>query len=442
MEKKDNAISERRSIWEKSISLSSFPALTHDLKTDVLIIGGGMAGLLCTFMLCREGIDCALVESNTICSGTTAGTTAKLTSLHGLIYHKLIRRFGVERARMYYDANQSAIESYKRASDGLDVGFEEKDAFVYSLDAPEKLEQEMRALRQLNISAELVERVPLPFTTFGAVRFPNQAQFNPLKFAAAISCGMPIYERTPVRELGRHFAVTDHGRISAKSIIIATHFPILNKHGSYFMKLYQSRSYVLALKNAPQFDGMYVDESGFGFSFRNFGNLLLFGNGGHRTGKKCGGWGPLEAFARKHWRGSEVEARWAAQDCMSLDDVPYIGPYSRRARGLYVATGFNKWGMTSSMVAAKLLTDGVCGRYNALEQLFTPSRSVLHPQLLVNMCEAVKDVLTPAKKRCPHMGCALKWNPNEHTWDCPCHGSRFTKTGNLINGPATGGLKP
>ena len=186
---------------------------------------------------------------------------------------------------------------------------------------------------------------------------------------------------------------------------------------------------------------MYVDESKTGLSFRGYGDLLILGGGGHRTGKKGGAWQELEEFAHEHYPGSRVKYRWAAQDCMSLDGVPYVGSYSNRTQGLYTATGFNKWGMTGSMVAARLLTDLITGTANPYERLFSPSRSILHPQLAINGAEAVANLLTPTRKRCPHLGCALKWNPQEHSWDCPCHGSRFSENGDLLDGPATDNIK-
>ena len=194
---------------------------------------------------------------------------------------------------------------------------------------------------------------------------------------------------------------------------------------------------MIALENAPDVGGMYVDEAKTGLSFRNAGDLLLLGGGSHRTGKKGGGWAELSDFARRHFPNARPVARWATQDCMSLDGIPYIGRYSKRTPDLYAATGYNKWGMTSAMAAASLLTDLLRGRPNPYAALFSPSRSVLHPQLAVNAAESVLGLLTPTVPRCPHMGCALKYNKAEHTWDCPCHGSRFEEDGTLIDNPAT-----
>ena len=429
------------SIWEKNHVPGGFPALDKNIRTDVLIIGGGMCGLLCAYLLHHAGIDYQLVEAETLCTGITKNTTAKITLQHGLIYDKLIRKFGPEKAEQYLLANSSALKKYASLCQSIDCGFEYKDSYVYSLDNRQKIAQEVAAYQQLGVPAEFCSTLPLPFPVAGAVKLTEQAQFHPLQFARGISKGLNIYEHTRVQELIGTKAVTPDGTIQANKILVTTHFPFLSKHGCYFLKLYQHRSYVLALKNAPQLEGMYVDESQTGMSFRNYQDLLLLGGGGHRTGKQGGGWQELRDFAMQYYPQAAECGHWATQDCMSLDGVPYIGAYSGSTEGIYVATGFNKWGMTSSMAAAMLLSDLVQGKENPNSPVFSTTRSILHPQLAVNAGEAVINLLRPTAKRCPHLGCALKWNPQEHTWDCPCHGSRFTEDGRLIDNPATGDLK-
>ncbi len=429
------------SLWTQETQLPRFRRLRGELHTDILIIGGGLTGLLCARRLAEMGVETVLVEASTICSGVTKNTTAKITSQHGLLYHKLIRRFGPERTRMYLECGEAAVGEYRRLCAGIDCGFQERDSYIYSRSSRNKLERELRVLEALGFSAEYAENLPLPFPTAGAVRFPRQAQIDPLRFAAGLVDGLKVYEHTPVLELAPYTATVPDGKITAKAIIVCTHFPILNKHGSYFLKMYQRRSYVLALQGAPDVGGMYLDEAEDGLSFRNAGELLLLGGGGHRTGGHGGGWYELERITERYYPGAKERNRWAAQDCITLDGVPYIGAYSGRTRGLYVATGFNKWGMTSAMAAAMILADLVTGRNNPYAAVFSPSRSMLRPQLAVNAGQAVLHLLTPTARRCPHMGCALKWNPRERTWDCPCHGSRFTEDGKLIDNPATGDLK-
>ena len=430
------------SLWKNKIKLPEFEPLGQDLKTDVLIIGGGLAGILCAWQMESDRVNYALIEADRVCSGVTGFTTAKITVQHGLIYDKLIRKFGGEKARMYLQANQAALREYRGLCGKIDCEFEEQDAYVYTTDKLTKLEDEIIALEELGVQTDYIQRPTLPFPTAGAVRLPNQAQFHPMKFAAGIVPRLKIYEQTKALGYeGRNTVLTNRGKITAEKIIVATHFPFINKHGSYFLKLYQHRSYVLALEDALKPDGMYISDHQKGMSFRSSGDLLLLGGGSHRTGKPGGNWTELAAFAKQHYPNAREKYRWATQDCMSLDGVPYIGQYSASTPGLYVATGFNKWGMTSAMAASMILRDLVQGRDNDWAPVFSPSRTVLRPQLLVNGFEAAVNLLTPAKPRCPHMGCALKWNEAEHTWDCSCHGSRFTQTGKLINNPAADDLK-
>lgn len=431
----------KASVWTNNSNVTEFNSLQQDIKTNVLIIGGGLAGILCAYMLKQAGVEYTLVEADRICSGITKNTTAKITSQHGLIYDKLIRKFDTETARLYLQANEEALNKYKELCHNIDCDFEIKDAYTYTLEDNNKIEKELAALKEIGYVAQKEDNLSLPFSVVAAIKFPNQAQFNPLKFIASIVKELNIYERTTVRELIGTTAVTDYGKITADKIIVETHFPFINKHGSYFLKMYQHRSYVIALENAINVNGMYVDEAQKGMSFRNYENLLLIGGGDHRTGKKGGNFEELESFAKQHYPNAPIKYRWATQDCMTLDGIPYIGRYSARTTNLYVATGFNKWGMTSSMVSAKLLCDLVQGKENPYEKVFSPSRTILRPQLGVNGFEAVVNLLTPTFKRCPHLGCALKWNPVEHTWDCPCHGSRFTEEGQLIDNPATSDLK-
>ena len=425
------------SVWEKTAQKSQFDALNGNKKTDVLIVGGGIAGILCAYKLKNAGVDCMLIEATEICGGITKNTTAKITLQHGLIYDKMIRRFGEDKARLYAEAQIKAGKEYARLCESIDCDYETRDNYVYSLSDRNKIEKEVAVLNRIGVKAEFSDAHELPFKIAGTVRVRDQAQFHPLKFLYTIAKDLPIYEHTKVIELMPHKAKTNHGEIAFKKLIIATHFPMLNKHGLYPLKLYQHRSYVLALKNAQNISGMYVDESDMGLSFRNFGDLLLLGGGGHRTGKQGGCWQELEAFAQKHYKNAEIVDKWATQDCMTLDDVPYIGQYAKSTPDVYVATGFNKWGMTNAMVAADILCDLVQGKNNPYASVFDPSRTVLRPQLAVNAFDSVVGLLTPTAPRCPHLGCALKYNRAEHTWDCPCHGSRFTEEGKLINNPAT-----
>ena len=249
------------SLWLKTAKLPTFEAFRGDQKTQVLIIGGGITGILTAQTMKEAGIDCMLLEAGRICRGTTGNTTAKLSAQHGLVYAKLLRRFGPELAKSYYLANTEAITRFETLSRETPCDFEHKDSFIYSVDSPEKLEQELEALQRLDIPAELMPCPELPIKTAAAIRFQNQAQFHPLKLLSALATRLDIYEHSRALGFDGECVVTNRGKIRAEHIIVASHFPIFNKHGAYFLKLYQSRSYVLALKKAANVNGMYLDEA-------------------------------------------------------------------------------------------------------------------------------------------------------------------------------------
>lgn len=429
-----------KSLWLDTVKMPVFPQLRKDIKTDVLIIGGGIAGILTAYYLHQKGVKYILVEKDTICSHTTGNTTAKITFQHGLIYHKILKSWGFNTAKMYLEANKLALKSYNELCENINCDHQVKDNYVYTLDNRKKLEDEYYALDKIGYNAQLCEYTSLPFKTLGAIKFTNQAQFNPLKFISQISKSLNIYEQTFVKEMVGNTAITNNGKINADKVIVVTHFPFINKHGSYFLKLYQHRSYVIALENANKLNGMYVDENKKGHSFRNQGDFLLIGGGSHRTGKNGGNWNELRAFADIYYPNLNEKYHWSTQDCMSLDSIPYIGHYSKNTTNLYTACGFNKWGMTGAMVSAIILSDMVTGVKNDFAEIFNPSRNIIKPQLFINGFEATKNLLTITNKRCPHLGCGLKWNPAEHSWDCPCHGSRFSEKGKVIDNPANGDL--
>lgn len=429
------------SIWGADVQMPSFAQLDTDMHTDVLIIGGGLAGLLCAWNLTRAGVDCMLIEQSRIMGGVSGRTTAKLTAQHGLIYEKLLNKYGPEKAKLYWQANWDGVTALGKLAQSAECDFRLQNSYLYATDSTKKLEAEMAVCEQLGIPVRWKNTLQLPFPVTGALSLPDQGQFHPLKLAAHIANGLQIYENTKALAFVGNQVQTQKGTVTAQRIIVATHFPMLNKHGAYFLKLYQQRSYVIALENEKQPEGMYLDCAENGLSLRSAGRWLLLGGGGHRTGKQGLNWKLPEAVAEKYYSSAKIVGRWATQDCMSLDGMPYIGRYSSATPDLYVATGFQKWGMSTSMAAASILTDLIQDKENPYALLFSPQRSVMHKQLFVNSLEAAANLLLPTKPRCPHLGCALHWNRAEHSWDCSCHGSRFDKNGRVLNNPATDGMK-
>ncbi len=431
------------SIWTQTTkdTAPAFRALPGDARTDALVIGGGMAGILCAHRLKAAGVRCIVTEGGRIGGGTTGNTTAKISAQHGLLFGALAETSGPEPARRYWDVNQRAIEEYRALAQRIPCDLEDKTAFVYSRDSREKLEREAAAYQRLGIPGHISDDLPLPLKTRGAIGMPGQAQFHPLKLLYGLARDLDIYEDTLVLGLEGNRAITQKGSIAAEHIILATHYPMVNIPGLYAVKLYQHRSYTVALQDGPDIDGMYVDEREEGHSFRNYKDYLFVGGGDHRTGKAGGGYATLRALAAEAYPGREIRFAWATQDCMSLDSVPYIGVHRRSTPHLYVATGFNKWGMTGSMAAAMTLTDLILRGKSDNEALFSPQRSMFHPQLAVNVGSAIAGLLRFGTKRCTHMGCGLCWNEEERSWDCPCHGSRFDEEGHVLNNPAQKDLR-
>ncbi len=425
------------SLWTQTAKLPSFWPLTRDEHTDVLVIGGGIAGLLCAFRLQQAGLSVIVAEAGRLAQGTTAGTTAKLTVQHGgNFYSSLIERQGVAYAKQYRRAQEQALVWFDELATQFPCDAQTVDAVLYTREDTHALWREQTAIRLVGGEAERTEQ-PLPFPVKGALRLPRQRQFHPLKLLAGIAGELTVYERTRVVEVQEHSAITEEGvTITAKHIVVATHFPFINRRGLYPLKLYQNRSYVLALTGAPPLSAMLLDSAPDGLFLRQYGEYLLMSGLGHRTGTFGGGWKPLERVARQWFPKASVAGRWAAQDCCTADEVAYIGAYSSHAPTWSVATGFNGWGMSGSLVAAQVLTNRILGNAEQADTLFSPQRRVPAAPLWANAGESVKGLLTPTVPRCTHLGCALHWNPWEHSWDCACHGSRFGSGGQVLHGPA------
>ncbi len=475
------------SIWSKTTELPERGSLPGDITVDTAVIGGGMAGVLTAYQLRKRGIEAVVLEAKRVGSGQTKNTTAKITSQHGLIYHQLLRRFGEERAQEYARASEEAITEYGALTKALkiDCQFQPEPAYLYTTQRKEALREECSAARRLGIDAELCEIEGLPISHAQGLRFPSQAQFHPLRFLGAISQRIPVFENTPVRRVEGRKVRTDHGTVFARHIVFAAHFPFRNFPGFYFARMHQERSYVLSLEGAQELSGMYYGIDPGGLSFRSVENKVLLGGGAHRTGKspELSAYGSLRREAESFWLGCRVVSAWSAQDCVTLDGVPYIGGFSLTRPDWYVATGFGKWGMTGSMVAARQISREIAEERKREKSIFSPRRflpAAALPNLGKDLLESGKGLLKeilylPGKEfdwlppgqgaiirhcgkkrgayrdesgkiylisvRCPHLGCQLEWNGDEKSWDCPCHGSRFDIHGNLIDNPAQTGLK-
>lgn len=488
------------SLWLDSVKTNKFSSLDSDIETDICIIGAGVFGLTCAYYLSKLGFKVAVLEKDGIGEKTTGHTTAKITSQHSLFYDYLINSYGKKFASDYLEANENAIKNIKQIIDvkKIKCDFAYQNSYVYTTKKSEleAIKKEVKAVESLGFPCEFVTKTGLPFEIEGAICFKKQAQFHPLKYLYGLcdsisSHGGKIYTNTVVTGVEKdldstYFVSTNTNTVRSKFVIVATHYPFINFPGLYFLKMYQSTSYIIAVDTKKTlFNGMYINDTSPIFSYRTVKyqgkDLLLIGGGDHKTGQpSCyqDTYGILEQEARKFYPNCEVLYRWNTRDCISLDKIPYIGSYSASMPGIFVGTGFKKWGMTLSNVAANVIVDSIRGKENKYAYLFEPSR--LKP---IKNRDEMKNVLVQSanslvldkfksanmsfdeiqnnsgsiieinkekigvyknpegkiyavKPICTHLGCLLSWNDVDKTWDCPCHGSRFDYQGKNIYDPA------
>jgi glycine/D-amino acid oxidase-like deaminating enzyme/nitrite reductase/ring-hydroxylating ferredoxin subunit len=492
------------SYWVASAPTTTFPSYHgDDLKVDVAVLGGGMAGLTTAILLKQAGLSVAVVEAGRVACGVTGYTTAKVTSLHGLAYAKLTRTFGEPGARAYGEANEEAIAQIARLVHelGIDCDLERLPAFTYTED-PRRIpaiEAEVEAAQRVGLPASFSRDIGLPFPVQGAVRFEQQAQFHPRRFCLGLAGaidgdGGHVFEQTRALDIRLGFpptVKTEHGSLRAEHVVLATHLPFFDPAG-LFARTSPSRSYALAVTLAdPAPPGMYLSADPATRSVRPLvdgGNQAVLAGEEHKVGHgrdTHAHYQALEGWAHERFAVRAVDYRWSAQDYLPADDVPYIGQLIPGYGRLHVATGFKKWGMTHGAVAAMLLRDHISGRPNPWSGLFKATR--LRPlasakevtvhnldvglrfvgdRLLTLRPSPVQDLapgeaglreldgekvaayrdphgrLHAVSGRCTHLGCLVAWNAAERTWDCPCHGSRYTVDGQVIQGPAVENLPP
>ncbi|KKB37329.1 FAD-dependent oxidoreductase [Bacillus thermotolerans] len=491
-------------LWRENIELPSFPALDGQAFGDVVIVGGGITGILTAYVLTKAKKKVILLEADELMNGTTGHTTAKLTAQHHLFYDQMISAFSEEEAKQYYEANMEAIHWVKETirQEGIDCDWKEETAYVYTNDEAqrEKMMKEAKSYQTLGIDGGLTESMPWKVPFLQALQMNGQAQFHPLKFLKPLvdyiqANGSSIYEHSPAEEVQKGEKPTVTLRSGAKAVgdhlVIASHFPFYDKD-FYFAKMHAERSYVIAIKPKKPFPGgMYITAEKPRRSIRSASykgeEILIIGGNGHKTGKGQpteDHYTDLEAFAEKEFGIEKKLFSWSAQDLFTLDDVPYIGKSGdEENENIYTATGYKKWGMTSSVIAANLLSDLILNKQNRYSELFTPHR-LKGMTSVANFVKKQSDVAAmlvkgklehffqdeeqlPVNKgvvvnwdgtragafkeadgtvhlvdtTCTHMGCECEWNGAERTWDCPCHGSRFSVSGEVVEGPAKKPLK-
>lgn len=480
------------SIWSGN-KIPHFASQGENLHCEVLIIGGGLCGILCAFELIESGVspqDIVLIDAHRLFDGASVRATAKLTSQHSVIYKYITDKFGRESAAQYARANENAI---KRAFDiasmlKINDAIVSRTACVYAKDERELslLIAEQRAAQDAGINCDIIQQNELPFPVSGTMAFHNQAAIDPYAFATAIidyisKKGCRIYENTTALSVEEDSVITDKGKIFAKKTVISTHFPVADKRGLYFVKLYQQRAYLLAVENAPTISNMYIGIGPDSLTFRQAGDKLIFGGKASRNGDNYSQFFDLVGIATELFDECAVTAKWSNEDVITHDRIPYIG-VNRHISGTYIATGFGMWGMSTSFAAGAIISSLITRGFSEEGELFSPSRSVVKAgkrSFFINAAEIATEFAALAEipikntreikrgegsiasagrkklgayrdkngrlrlvvPRCSHMGCPLRWNRNERCWDCSCHGSRFDVNGNVISGPAVKSIR-
>ena len=488
----------------KPISFQNLHTEKNLLETDVAIVGGGIFGTTCAYYLANLGYKVTILEKDKIGTKATGHTTAKITSAHGLFYDYLTNSYNKKFARDYLEANEEAIKNIKEIIDieKIKCDFTYQNSYVYTTkkDDLKAIHKEIKALENLGYNCEFVTKTGLPFEIEGSICFKNQAQFHPRKYMLGLCNSIlqndgQIFTNSTITDVKKdgnyYYSYTHSNKIKSKYVVLASHYPFLKVPGFYFAKMYQVISYVIAIDPKTKlFNGMYISTETPPFSYRTVTtpdkDLLLVGGYSHKTGEKIDTtfiYNKLEEEAKKYYPDCEILYRWNTQDCVTLDKIPYIGEYSNLMPNMYIGTGFNKWGMTSSNVAANIVTDKILGIENKYEEVFTSTR--LQPVknrwevrnmikdttegLITDKFKIPTDTLDSIEKDtgkileinghkigvykdtsgnifavnpiCTHLGCLLNWNNLDKTWDCPCHGSRFNYMGTNIFDPAINGLE-
>lgn len=472
----------QHSIWNYNYKAAG-AGFKGEKKCDTVVVGGGIAGVLTAYQLAEKGINVTLLEAERLYAGTTHNTTAHMDCLQGYLYCDLSKE-SVQKAALYYESQRDAIDEYERiiSKHGISCHFTRSDSFLFTTKNIEKLMTEYDALKASGAPAEFIgASTLLKVHTLGAIKLPRQAHFNPLEFLEGLPKNFEIIESTRILKVDvkDRILYSKDAVIKADRIIIATGFPIIDVPGFYFLKMYKSHSYTIAIKTAHTLEAMYQGDLQNSLTYRQYEDNIIIGGLDHRSGRvdEDRKYDRLEEKAAESFGASKTTHRWSANDCVTFDGVPLVGAYNKNDNGLYVITGFNKWGMTNAMAGACVLRDIINGKKNKFQPLFSPFRKKTQTGSFLNNALStvnnliIKPISVPSitdaellpdsgdivlhngrKKAvykdsdgelhicealCKHLKCQLQFNPNTKTWDCPCHGSRFDIHGKLIVGPAT-----
>lgn len=472
------------SVWQGSFE--KYSELTSDIERETVVVGGGLAGFLAAFRLWEEGVKVTLIEADRLFSGTTSKTTGKISCNQETVYYDLYKKYGKSTAEKYYFSQKNAQKQYLKLIRKYKIKCDlvKADSYIFTYGNGAELKGNYKLLVGFGADCEWIEGLPAVDAEY-ALKMKDEYMFDVLKFASGLPKSFEIYENTRAVEIDckKNIVICNRAKIKAKNIVIATHYPIINIHGGYILKLRQSQAYLLA-SCSGLVDDMYLDERKDGLTLRPYYGGTLIGGGDHRTGR-CANidkFSYIKNTAERFFNLGTVTNFWCAEDVMTADGMPMAGKYWKGSNGIYVITGFNKWGMTNSLACADVIRDMILGCENENISLFAPDRKIRggFSDYFKNTLTTAKNVFLGyfritfkstkniplgcgevvrirGKKRavykdesgklfvigsmCPHLHGELKWNKNSKCWECPCHGSRFDIHGDIISEPATKSCK-
>lgn len=495
------------SFWVDSVKQLSYSKLTNDLEADVVVVGGGLAGVSAAYCLTRAGKKVALVEDGFIGSGETGRTTAHLVTALDNRYYQLEKNFGTEKTKLIALSHAAAIDFVEQTvkRENISCEFERLDGylFLHPSDKSYSLQIELEAAARAGINIFKAHEVLKG--TGDSLCFPGQAQFHPLKYLrglcdAITKKGGRIFTETHAEEIDQYGIKTADGfYVRAKHIVVATNTPVNNKFLIH-SRQYAYRTYVVGalVKKGSVQKALYWDTGDFDqkltfppyhyvrlASYDNEHDLLISGGEDHPNADTSQINIPEEKryerlvnWTKKYFPIEDIVYRWSGQVMEPMDGLAYIGRNPIDHDNIFIVTGDSGNGMTHCTIAGILLTDMITGRENPWEDIYRPSRFNLRSSgalfkevigaLLANFkrdssdedhirlssvpkgearqldlhgerCGVYHDpegMLHVVSTTCTHLKCNVKWNNDEKSWDCPCHGSRFTYDGKVMNGPA------
>ncbi|MDZ5620202.1 FAD-dependent oxidoreductase [Nocardioides sp. HM23] len=460
---------------------ATHPTLTAPASYDVVVVGAGIVGILTGLLMARSGRRVAVLEARQVGDGTTGHTTAKVSLLQGTRLSRILRTNGPSVVRDYVTANQEGQAWLRDFCKVHDVAYQERPAYTYATSRPGELRvrAELSVAGLAGLDATWEETTELPYPVRGAVRLADQMQLHPMELmdalvAQLVAEGGELFEGSRLTDLsdrdGKVTLTTEQTNVTAAHVILATGQPVLRRHG-FFARLHPQRSYAAALRSPWVPEGMYLSADSPTRSVRSLpvaggDELLLVGGNGHITGRAASEAARVEdlvGWARSTF-GGEVTHTWSAQDQATVSGLPYVGRMLPGNDAVWVATGFDKWGLAAAPAAALMVTKSLFAEDGAGERppwhrafsSWTP-REVAGvgraAQFNVGVgVEMVKDVARrqwrdaehaepTLRGICTHLGGSVRWNDAERSWDCPLHGSRFDTDGSVLEGPAVCGLR-